>query len=71
VHNIQSAGISRHSRDIAVPNIQLVGIFQCKILSQQGYSGTEYSADRDIPVIKYSAGRDIPVQNIQAAGVFQ
>jgi hypothetical protein len=33
-----------------VQNTQSVGIFQYKILSRQGCSGTKYSVSRDIPV---------------------
>jgi hypothetical protein len=35
--------------NIPVQNTQSVGIFQCKIFSQQGHSNTQYSAIRDIP----------------------
>ena len=35
--------------DIPVQNTRPAGIFQYKLLSQQGYSSTTYSASRDIP----------------------
>jgi hypothetical protein len=50
---------SAFSRDIPVQNSQSAGIFQCKIVSQQGYSST-----------KYAVSRDIPLQNSQSAGIF-
>jgi hypothetical protein len=46
------------SIDIPVQNIQLKGIFQYKIFSQQEYSSTKYSVRKHI----------IPVQTNQSVG---
>jgi hypothetical protein len=51
-----------------VHNIQPVGIFQCKIFSQQGYSNTNYSASRDNTLQNIQPVGNIPVQNIQPGG---
>jgi hypothetical protein len=46
-------------------HIQSVGIFQHTIFSQQVYSSTKCSANKDIPGTKYPVSRNMPVQNVQ------